>query len=127
MQVSVGVAEVADRDGDNRGEEEAVAETGAEDAEHPDRQIGEPDLGLEATVAVGVADFPRRVGTVEEVEHGAEDRRDPDRDDHPPDEDDFEAAGTALRLLAMDVDSGSEKGDRGEEKEGHRGRIVGLK
>jgi hypothetical protein len=56
--VAVSVAEVGDRDGDDGGEEEAVAEAGAEDAEDADRQVGEPDLGLEAAVAVGVADTP---------------------------------------------------------------------
>jgi hypothetical protein len=58
VQVAVSVAEVGDRDGDDGGEEEAVAEAGAEDAEDADRQVGEPDLGLEAAVAVGVADTP---------------------------------------------------------------------
>jgi hypothetical protein len=57
VEVAVGVAEVADRDDEDGGEEEAAAEARAEDAEDADREVGEPDLGLEAAVAVRLADF----------------------------------------------------------------------
>jgi hypothetical protein len=110
VEMAVAVAEVRDRDCQHGGEQEAVAEPGAEDAQHSDCQVGETHLGLEAAVAVGEADVLGRVGAVEEVEHRAEDRRDADRDDHPPDEEDLEGAGAAARLsVAVDMDRGADQ------------------
>jgi hypothetical protein len=120
VQVAVGVAQVGDRDGDHRREQEAVAKASAEDTEHADRQVGKADLGLEASVAIGEADFAGGARAVEEMEHGAEDRGDPDRHDHPPDENDFQCAGGAARpAVAVAVDRGADQRDRGKEEKRH--------
>ncbi len=120
VQVTVGVAEVTDGDGDDSGEQEAVAEASAEDAEHPDRQVSEADLGLKAAVAVAEADFAGRVGAVEEVEHRAEDRGDSHGHHHPPDQEDFQRAGGAARLaVAVTVDRGTDQRDCGEDEKRH--------
>jgi diguanylate cyclase (GGDEF)-like protein len=98
------------------------------DPEHPEREVGEADLGLEAAVAVGVVDSRAVSGTSKKWNIEPKTAAIPTATTIHQTRKDFERAGAAPRPgLALKMGSGSDQADRGEEEEGHRRGIGWLK